>query len=134
MKLAILYSDLVAVTFYSTYWGIKFCLNLNLQNISRHWCLKRPGTVINRNLFYREIKSKLFWAKSRAHFTRYWWRLKGLGTVASLVFTQQNRTINVFSRTLTCSASVGRAMKHLLSSLWTKPLNELAELHFLGLI
>ena len=34
-----------------------------------------------------------------------------------------------FSKTLTCSASVGRAIRHLLWSLWAQPLNKLAESH-----
>ena len=52
---------------------------------------------------------------------------------ASLVFTQLKPPISVFSNTLTCSWLVGRAMQHLLLSLWTQPLKELAELIFLGL-
>ena len=40
------------------------------------------------------------------------------------MFTQLNAPINVFSKALTCSASVGRAIIHLLLSLWTQPLNE----------
>ena len=52
---------------------------------------------------------------------------------ASLVFTQLKPPINVFSNNLTCLASVGRAMQHLLFSLWNHPLKELAELHFRGL-
>ena len=51
---------------------------------------------------------------------------------ASLVFTQLKLPISVFSNTLTCSASAGKAMHHLLFSLWTQPPNQLAELHFLG--
>ena len=49
------------------------------------------------------------------------------------VFKQLRPPIKVLSNTLTCSASVGRAIKHLLLSLWTQPLKELAELHFLRL-
>ena len=49
------------------------------------------------------------------------------------LFTQLKPPIKVFSKTLTCSASVGRAIKHLLLSLWTQPLKELAGLHFFGL-
>ena len=44
-----------------------------------------------------------------------------------------NPPIMVFSNTLVCSASVVSAIKHLLLSLCTHLLNELAELHFLGL-
>ena len=64
------------------------------------------------------------------HFCYHWsisvWK-------ASLVFTQLKPPIIVFSNTLTCSASVGRAIQHLLLSLWTQPLKELAELHLWGL-
>ena len=52
---------------------------------------------------------------------------------ASLVFTQLNPPISVFSNTLTCSASVGRAIQHLLLFLWTQPLKLLAELYLRGL-
>ena len=52
---------------------------------------------------------------------------------ASLVLTQLKPPINVFSNTLTCSASVGSAIQHLPLSLWTQPLKEIAELHFRGL-
>ena len=48
---------------------------------------------------------------------------------ASIVFTQIEPLISVFSKTLTCSASVERAIQHLLLSLLMQPLNELAELH-----
>ena len=48
---------------------------------------------------------------------------------ANLVFTQLNSPISVFSKTLTYSASVRRAIRHLIWSLWAQPLNELAELH-----
>ena len=52
---------------------------------------------------------------------------------ANLVFTQLKPPISVLSKTLTCSASVGSAIQHLLLSLWTQPLKELAELYFQGL-
>ena len=48
---------------------------------------------------------------------------------SSLVFTQLKASIRVFSKILTCLTSVGRAIQHLLLSLWTHPLSELAELH-----
>ena len=52
---------------------------------------------------------------------------------ANLVFRQLNPPISIFSKTVTCSATVGRAIKRLLLSPWTVPLNELAELHLRGL-
>ena len=48
---------------------------------------------------------------------------------ASLVFTQLNPPISVFSNTLTYSASVRRTIQHLLLFLWTQPLKLPAELH-----
>lgn len=48
-------------------------------------------------------------------------------TKANLVFTQLKPSINVFSNNLTCSALVGRTMQHLLLSICTQLLNELAE-------
>ena len=48
---------------------------------------------------------------------------------ANLVFTLLNPPIIIFSNTLRCSTSVGRAIKHLLWSLCAQLLKELAELH-----
>ena len=52
---------------------------------------------------------------------------------ASLVLTQLNHPINVFSNTLTCSVSGGKGIQHLLLFLWTHPLKLLAELYLRGL-
>ena len=51
---------------------------------------------------------------------------------ASLVLTQLEPPISVFSNTLTCLVSVGRAIQHLLLPLCTQPLNELAEVNLQG--
>lgn len=52
---------------------------------------------------------------------------------ASHVFNPLNIPINVFSKSWTVSAFVGKAIITLILSLCTQPLNELAELHFRGL-
>ena len=52
---------------------------------------------------------------------------------ASLVLTQLNPPINIFSKGLTKSASVSNAVQPLLLLRWTQPENELALLHFFGL-
>ena len=52
---------------------------------------------------------------------------------ASCGFTQLKPPIYIFLNILTCSASVGSAIWHLLLSLWTHLRKELAELHFQGL-
>ena len=51
----------------------------------------------------------------------------------SLVFTQLKPPIKIFSKTLTNSASYGRAIQHLLLLRWTHPEKLLALLHFFGL-
>ena len=52
---------------------------------------------------------------------------------ASLVLTQLNPPIRVFSKTLIKSASVGKAIQHLLWLRCTYPEKLLALLHFVGL-
>ena len=49
------------------------------------------------------------------------------------VFIQLKPRIRVPSKSKISSEFVGKAIMHLLLSLWTQPLNELAELHFLRL-
>ena len=58
---------------------------------------------------------------------------KILASKAKRMFTRLNPPIQVFSNKMTCSELVGRAIKHLVLSRCTQSLNELAELHFLGL-
>ena len=50
-----------------------------------------------------------------------------------LVFTQLKTPISVLSKRRISLAFVGKAIKHLLLSLWAQPLKQLAQLHFLGL-
>lgn len=87
---------------------------------------------IHFNDFWRKTL-KLFLTVFIFYFNEYSFSKMSVSK-ASLVLTQLNPPINVVSKTLTNSASVGRAIEHLLFIQWTHSEKRLALLHFLDCI
>ena len=103
--------------------------NGSVINISC-WLFSSILSILDEILFVWFLPSM---CKSKKKFSFFLSFISISVSKPSLVFTQLKPPINVLANNLTCSASVGRAIQHLLLSLYTLSLNELVELHLRGL-